>query len=253
LARQARKKSATGMYHIMMRGINRQNIFEDQDDYIRFIETLSQYKKICGYSIYAYCLMGNHVHLLLKEGEEPIEQIMRHICGSYVYWYNWKYQRIGNLFQDRFKSEPVENDSYFLTVLRYILQNPLKAGMVKAIENYQWSSIGEYSKRSELIDVEYVLKIFNEDRTIAIESLTSFLKAQSDDCCLDIEEKCILTDEEGLKLIMEICQVTNAPELQSLGKSTRDSYLKQLKEEYHLSIRQIERLTGINRGVIFKA
>ena len=92
-----------------------------------------------------------------------------------------------------------------------------------------------------------------ENRTIAIESQTSFLKAQSGDCCLDIEEKYILTDEEGLKLIREICQVTNAPELQSLGKSTRDSYLKQLKEQYHLSIRQIQRLTGINRGVIFKA
>jgi len=73
--------------------------------------------------------------------------------------------------------------------------------MVKAIENYQWSSIREYNKRSELIDVEFVLKIFNEDRTIAIESLTSFLKAQSDDCCLDIEEKYILTNEEGLKFV----------------------------------------------------
>jgi len=95
--------------------------------------------------------MGNHVHLLLKEGEESLEQIMRRICCSYVYWYNWKYQRIGSLFQDRFKSEPVENDTYFLTVLRYILQNPLKAGMEKTIEDYHWSSIGEYSKRSELI------------------------------------------------------------------------------------------------------
>jgi REP element-mobilizing transposase RayT len=73
--------------------------------------------------------MGNHVHILLKVGNEPLEQMMRRICGSYVYWYNKKYQRTGNLFQDRFKSETVENDNYFLIVLRYIHQNPLKAGL----------------------------------------------------------------------------------------------------------------------------
>lgn len=170
-----------------------------------------------------------------------------------MYWYNRKYQRIGNLFQDRFKSEPVENETYFLTVLRYILQNPLKAGLAKAIEDYQWSSIGEYRKRTVFIDTEYALRIFNEDRNKAIKSLMSFLKAQSDDCCLDIEEKYILTDQEALKLIKEIFQVQNASDLQSLGKSMRDSNIKQLKEDYNLSIRQIQRLTGINRGVIFKA
>lgn len=123
MARQPRKKSDSGIYHIIMRGINRQNIFEDQEDYYKFIETIKQYKEISGYQIYAYCLMGNHVHLLLIVGNEPLEQIMRRICGSFVYWYNRKYQRTGNLFQDRFKSEPVDNDNYLLTVLRYIHQN----------------------------------------------------------------------------------------------------------------------------------
>ena len=168
MARKARKKSATGIYHIMMRDINRQNIFEDQADYIRFLQTLKQYKGISGYQIYAYCLVGNHVHLLLKVGEEPLEQVMRRICGSYVYWYNWKYQRIGNLFQDRFKSEPIENDSYFLTVLRYIHQNPLKAGLVKNIDDYQWSSIREYTHISELVDSNFALKTFNADREKAV-------------------------------------------------------------------------------------
>lgn len=115
----------------MMRGINRQAIFYDEADFSKFLETLLKYKEISGYEIYAYCLMDNHVHLLLKVGREPLEQIMRRICGSYVYWYNTEYQRIGYLFQDRFKSEVVENDSYFLTVLRYIHQNPLKAEVSK--------------------------------------------------------------------------------------------------------------------------
>ena len=185
MARQARNKSASGIYHIMMRGINRQNIFEDQVDYIRFIQTLRQYKEISGYQIYAYCLMGNHVHLLLKVGEEPLEQAMRRICGSFVYWYNQKYQRIGNLFQDRFKSEPIENDSYFLTVLRYIHQNPLKAGLVTNIEDYQWSSIGNYISREQFVDTKFALQMFDADPQKAVRSFIQFCKTVSDDHCLE--------------------------------------------------------------------
>ena len=71
---------------------------------------------------------------------------MRRICRTYVLWYNKKYGRVGNFFQDRFKSEPVENDAYFLTVLRYIFQNPIKAGIVKKPENYRWSNYIDYSQ-----------------------------------------------------------------------------------------------------------
>ena len=118
MPRQARKRSSSGIYHIMLRGINRQIIFEDREDYQRFFDTLKKYKAVSGYTIYAYCLMSNHVHILLKAGHEDLDLIIKRIAGSYVYWYNWKYGRVGHLFQDRFKSEPIETDEYFLTVLR---------------------------------------------------------------------------------------------------------------------------------------
>ena len=127
MPRKARLKSQSGIYHIVMRGINRQQIFIEDEDYHRFLQTLKYYKESSGYNIYAYCLMRNHLHILLKEGSEPLAQIMRRICGKFVYWYNQKYDRVGYLFQDRFKSEPVEDDAYFLTVLRYILPIPLRS------------------------------------------------------------------------------------------------------------------------------
>jgi putative transposase len=130
MPRVQRKKSNVGIYHVMMRGINRQSIFEDDEDNKKFIEILSKYRNISRYDIYAFCLMGNHVHILIRENEEDLGQIMRRICGSYVYWFNCKYERIGPLFQDRYKSEPIEDDVYLLTVLRYIYQNPVKAEMV---------------------------------------------------------------------------------------------------------------------------
>ncbi len=253
MPRQARKRSTSGIYHIMMRGINRQSIFGDQDDYTKFLQTLKQYKEISGYQIYAYCLMGNHVHLLLKVGEEPLEQVMRRICGSYVYWYNAKYNRIGNLFQDRFKSETVENDSYFLTVIRYIHQNPLKAGLVKSIEDYQWSSIREYINRPELVDTDFGLRMFDVNRGKAVAGFILFCRTDSDNQCMEIEDKRLLSDAEAINLIIKVCQLENTSDLKKLDKAMRNEYLKQLKEEYHLSIRQIERLTGINRGIIYNA
>jgi putative transposase len=253
LPRRARKKSTSGIYHIMMRGINRQIIFEDDEDYSRFLQTLQKYKEKCGYEIYAYCLMNNHVHLLLKVGKEPLEQIMRRICGSYVYWYNSKYERIGNLFQDRFKSEVVENDNYFVTVLRYIHQNPLKAGIVSSVEHYQWSSLVEYMNRPKVVDVGFALKLFDEEREKAVESIVQFCKIMNDDQCLEVEEKQLLSDREARQVIKKVCQIEEPFELQGLDKAIRNKYLKELKEENRLSIRQIERLTGINRGVILKA
>ncbi|MEW9124891.1 MAG: transposase, partial [Thermotaleaceae bacterium] len=118
MPRMPRIKSKSGIYHIVMRGINRQTVFEDEEDCHKFIQTLQKYREISAYKLYAYCLMGNHIHLLLKEDKEPLETVMRRICGSYVLWYNKKHGRVGYLFQDRFKSEAVEDDAYFLTVLR---------------------------------------------------------------------------------------------------------------------------------------
>lgn len=252
MPRKARQKSESGIYHVIMRGINRQTIFEDEEDYEKFIRTILKYKETSGYEIYAYCLMSNHVHLLLKTGQEPLEQVMRRVCGSYVYWYNWKYQRIGNLFQDRFKSEAVENDSYLLQVQRYIHQNPLKAGLVKDIELYKWSSYNEYVKRPAIINSNLLLEIFNIDREQGIRDFIEFHFDIENRNCLDIEEKHRMKDEDARDLIKKICKVENIGDLQKFERTIRNKRLKELKEA-GLSVRQIERITGINRGIILKS
>lgn len=91
MPRQARVKSETGIYHIMLRGINQQLIFEDEEDHIKFLQIVGDYKAVSGYKILAYCLMGNHIHILIKEEKEQIEQIFKRIGGKFVYWYNGKY------------------------------------------------------------------------------------------------------------------------------------------------------------------
>ena len=195
MPRQARESSGTGIYHVMMRGINHQNIFEEQEDYYQFLTTLdvmAQSYESDGtpvgrnYILYAYCLMSNHIHLLIREREDTIGMAIKRIASSYVYYYNHKYSRDGHLFRERFKSEPVNDIAYFVTLLRYIHQNPLKAGMVERVKDYEFSSWGEYIDKDStlfpLCDTRTVLSRipFNDLDELVNDPLSD------DIVCLDI-------------------------------------------------------------------
>jgi len=131
----------------MLRGINRTEIFFDDEDRNRFIDTLQRMKEKGEYEIYAYCLMDNHVHLLIKEKREPINRAMKRIGVSYAYYFNKKYRRVGHLFQDRYRSEAVEKETYLLAAVRYIHNNPVIAGLVKRAGDYPWSSYSVLCRR----------------------------------------------------------------------------------------------------------
>ena len=247
MPRQARKKSESGIYHVMLRGINKQQIFIDRDDNVKFLQVLTDFKEISGYKILAYCLMGNHIHLLIKIGMEPIEQVFKRICGRYVYWYNVKYQRVGHLFQDRFRSEPVEDESYLFTVIRYIHQNPVKAGLCESIEDYEFSSFNEYTLKPFLVDSDFVFQM------ISREEFERYNKAGNTDKCLEIEEekKVRVTDEQAIMIIERYTGCKEASDFQRLDLKTKDEYIVRLSS-HGLSIRQISRLTGTNKNWVEK-
>ena len=238
MPREARKKSKSGIYHIMIRGINRQEIFEDDEDREKFIQTVAIYKEKCNFKVYGYCLMNNHIHLLIKD--ENLAVTMRKICASYVYWYNWKYKRIGPLYQDRFKSEVVEDDSYLLSVLRYIHQNPVKAGMVENTAEYRWSSYGEYLNKVNIVDVSLVLGMMTKDQ------FRDYNNAESQGKYLEYDESIRVDDNEAREKIKEIARVKNVNEIQYIEKFQRDIIVKQIKNVDGISIRQISRITGLS-------
>jgi len=257
MPRHARQKSESGIYHIIMRGNNRQTVFLDEEDYNRFLSTLSKFKRICSFKLYAYCLMDNHIHLLLKLGVEPLEKIMRRVCGSYVHWYNQKYERIGNLFQDRFKSEPIDSDEYYLTVLRYIHQNPVKAGLVKNPEQYHWSSYNTYIQTQPdvfgLMDTDDVMGMFSSNQGKALDSFKKYHQSIAENANLNLESIEKVSDSKAIEILMTVFPIKNINDLYKLNNKKRDEGLKKLKWEFHLTIRQIERLTGINRGIVERA
>lgn len=259
MPRHQRILSETGIYHVMMRGNERKNLFLDEADKQRFVETVFFKKRETGFLIYAYCLMDNHVHILLKEPPEGLASMMKRINTSYAYYFNEKYQRIGHLFQDRFKSEPIENDRYLLAVVRYIHNNPVKAGIVEKPEQYRWSSYHEYllepNPKDNRVETAFILSIMASDVKAAIEEFKAFSLVQEESRFLDIEDSRIWTWEEGKAYLEELLK-SRWPE-KGLGelmtnKSTRKEVIADLKVNTGLSVREIASLLGINRGLVQK-
>ena len=130
-------------YHVFNRGVNKQPIFFSPYDYTFFLKKLSQLKGKYDHSLYAYCLMPNHFHLSIQTRKTPISKIMSSLTTSYSMYVNRTYSRVGPVFQNRFRSILIENDSYFLELSRYIYLNPVKARLVSDPMRYQYSGIRE--------------------------------------------------------------------------------------------------------------
>ena len=198
MPRASRRKSHSGIYHIMVRGINRESIFHDDEDRRHFLNLLIHSRLPDAFDLYAYCLMRNHFHLLIRERSDDISRTMKRINTRYVGWHNAKYDRIGPLFQDRFKSQNVEDDCYLLSVLRYIHLNPVKAHLVKAPEDYMWSSCrnfyNEAEKTSNLLDQHFILKMFDDYIPVAVERLKCFTLQPNTDIVLDYEDFAKISD-----------------------------------------------------------
>lgn len=262
MARQAREVSGTGIYRVMTRGINRQNIFEDEEDYTRFLELLLQ--MVCPVddnccplpsrcTFYAYCLMTNHVHLLIRDGAESLAEVIKRIGVSYAQYYNKKYIHFGHLFQDRFKSEPVNDNGYFFTLLRYIHQNPVAAGITKDVGSYKWSSWGEYERSGNGIQVICSTKPvlarmpLDELRELVNDLLPKTVSI------LDYDSgNCVRTDEEMIDFFATNYGLNRPADLQIYSRDRQKDILRDAKE-YGGSIRQLVRLTGISFTIIRNA
>ncbi|MGI5880423.1 MAG: REP-associated tyrosine transposase [Syntrophomonadaceae bacterium] len=259
MPRLQRILSENGIYHVMMRGNEKKNLFHDQEDKQRFIDTLFAKKEETGFSIYAYCLMDNHVHLLVREGMEGLATLMKRVNGSYAYYFNQKNHRVGHLFQDRFKSEPIGDDRHLLAVIRYIHNNPVKAGLVEKPEQYRWSSFASYldpnKPEAKMVETEFILSIFANDQKTAIQEFKRFSIENDESEFLDVEEGSIRTIEEGLSYLDEYITKRwpgkNLPDLID-NKNTRTEIILDLKTNTGLSVRTIADLLGINRGIVQK-
>jgi REP element-mobilizing transposase RayT len=245
MSRLARQFSENGLYHIVFRGVNRQSIFEEEADYNKLKTILKELKDEMKFEIYVYCFMSNHVHILMKEMNiGDISLIMKRVLTKYARWYNIKYKRSGALIANRYKSQPVDVDEYFLNIVRYIHQNPVKAKIVKCIENYKWSSYNEYLNNIQgLADKEFILTMMEREEFEAFHEI-------EEEAIFVVDDKVKITDDEVRRRIIKKYGI-EPKEICSFERKERNEILGILKREY--SIRQLERITGISRGVIHKS
>ncbi|MBO4890767.1 MAG: transposase [Lachnospiraceae bacterium] len=249
MPRTARSASSTGIYHVMIRGNNKQDIFVDDFDHEFFLKVLRECKDSLGFELFAYCLMPNHVHLLIRSATESLARIFMKIGTRYATWFNRKHGRVGHLFQDRFRSENVETDQYFLTVLRYIIRNPLKAGLESEPGYYRWNCYDDYrlSTTDSLIDRDFAFELAG-----SFDTLMEYIQQQSTDSVMDVDEKDMtLPDDRAFEMMREIANCTSASQFGRLDRTLRKNHISKMLD-YGMTIGQISAFTGSSLSTVYR-
>ena len=248
MPRTSRVLSSTGIYHCILRGIDKQDIFLEDMDRYKFINEIIKTKEKYKYELYAYCLMDNHVHLMIKDTNNSIHKIMQSLTISYSEYFNKKYDRTGHLFQNRFLSKPVENERYALTLQRYIHQNPPNMWY------YKWSSYNEYIRTSKITDVDYILNMLSNNNQDAIKEFIKFnnIKDKKIEAkqYIDYEICDSISDSEAIELIKNVLSIDNVLEIKKYNTKIRNYYINQILDIKGIKGRQVARILQFNKNII---
>lgn len=248
MARTARSGGESGIYHVVSRGVGQQLIFESDADRRRYLDSLGLLLEETGGELLAWCLMDNHVHLLIRQGIGELSSTMRRLNSGYALYFNLVHGRSGHLFQGRFSSEAVDTDEYLMTVVRYIHHNPRIAGITSGT-SYGWSSYDAYISGEIPAGGDLVVGVFG-----GIAAFKAFHDQDDPDApCIDVKARPRRVDDgQALQIALELLGDEGLGQAKSLPREERDAVLAQLKAR-GLTVRQIQRLTGVSLGVISKA
>ena len=225
----------------MNRGVGKQIIFEDVSDYLYFLKLLRQHRDDLGYKVVAYCLMPNHFHLLIEDCNNNISLIGKKLAFKYATYFNKKYERVGHLYQDRFKSVLVNDDSQLLNTFRYIHQNPQVAGICE-MDKYRWSSFCEYRDNSFIINSTTMYSFFTDTA-----DLLAFIQKETP--WHELVDGHYKGDFADLIEEIKTCIGIDPGQIKCQQKTARNNYLRELKR-FGLTLRDIEKITGVSRSTI---
>jgi putative transposase len=246
-------------YHVLSRGNERREIFWDEKDYVRFLDTVGKMVERFKLEVHAYVLMKNHFHLLLHTREANLSRTIQWLGVSYSIWFNRRHQRSGHLFQGRFKSFLIENDHYFTSMCLYIHGNPLRAGIVKRLRDYRWSSYQAYADKTQEVTwltTELVLGIYGGSRRRFLRAQQEFFEERRN-LLEDLRHGLYLGSEEFSKECMGMVkgeEYSEKPQARSLLRS-RDirplaiKILKGLGEKDPESMLRVRKYRCQNRDV----
>ena len=242
MPRVRRQVSESGIYHVMLRGNARQLLFESEADRKIFLGMLDAMLDKYGLGLLAWCLMDNHVHLVLEDPDGSLSVAMKSLEIRYARRFNGSADRVGHVFQDRFLSKPIETDRYLLEAVRYVHNNPREIGADPA--EYRWSSYGEYVGRATRTNTGPVLDLIG-----GVERFPEFCEENTDLGYMTSMLRCA-DEDAALRASKQLLGLDDLHVIKTLGRDERNRLLVRLHEELRLSIRMLERLTGIGRGTI---
>ena len=255
VATKPRARSESGFYHVFHRGVSLFDIFEDDDDREYSLARLVQYANEFDVEIHAWCLMSNHVHLLLRANHEALSALMRKHGSVYARRFNAKHCRSGPLFEGRFGSVCIETDSQFMAVVRYIHRNPALHDESAAIKGYRWSSYGEYfTNVPNVCKIDFALSLFG-----GIEHFLRFHEPQRDQMFLherimDVGTSGPMKDDEARNRANAALATAGFPvsasQIGTLSRNERDRALACVKRVVGCSLRQLQRLTALAYSAI---
>ena len=245
--RKARRVSATGYHHVVTRGNNKQVIFEEDGDRLKFLGLLDGCRREFGIRIIAWCLMDNHVHLCLDDPEGRLSEFMHRLLSRFASYMNFRHGREGHLFQGRYFSDPIESDERLLECVRYILNNPAYAGICSA-RDYRWSGYSEYTNEPCVVDTSPVLEMLGGP-----QPFESFI-ADRDRCLYAFEGGRYLPDDDAKRLARAVADEFSArlDEVKALCASRRNEVLRAMSAR-GLSYKQIGRLCGVSTSTVGRA
>ncbi|MFT4109018.1 transposase [Propionicimonas sp.] len=242
MPRHARELAASGIYHVLLRGVNRDVIFLEDEDRMRFLHAVAKAKELSGCRVLAYCLMSNHVHLVLRTGDEELGAVVKRIGVRYAGWFNRKYGRVGHLFQDRFKSVAVDDDAYLLTLIGYVWDNPVAAGLVVHAEDYRWGSRSLLG-RSSIVDEDELRRLLSS------RVLTELSSAEAGTSLEALPgtrgRRPAHTTSEAAGLLAQACGAASPEQFQRLSRSTQCQAIRELRTR-SVSYDRIAEVTGLS-------
>lgn len=188
MARKPRIHYSGAVNHVIARGNNKENIFYKNADKAMYLDLLKKYRDKYDFLLYAYALMDNHLHLLIEVRDNPLSGIMQGLQLSYTQYFNKKYDRVGHVFQQRYKAMLCGKDEYLLALIKYIHENPVKAGLTPTLD-YQWSSHKDYIRaESELVSTGFVLDYFGDGSKNAVQKYLEFMQDSREEVMPEIKQ-----------------------------------------------------------------
>lgn len=227
----------------MARGNNGENVLNEEIQKNKYSDILALYKEKIDFKLYAYCIMNNHIHLLIEVNDTPLSQIMQRVQQVYTQWFNRKYNRTGHVFQQRYKALLCDKENYLLQLVKYIHNNPVKVNLRGGIE-YRWSSHIFYigKKKDYIVDTSYVLSIFSENMSRAIKLYQQFMNQEEKEIkYIDVNElqstnSLITKEKKGTiktanidEIIKEVCNNENVL-ISDIIKKTRVQKISDIRK-----------------------